>query len=399
MDSSEGNVRWRKVKDKIMKRKTELELIERCAKLAVANTREMTAEGGSDAGQYIDPEKFTSEMAYMKILPQMVAHSSELPERGSYVALEWIDNFPLLLVRDDAGKARAFANACRHRGSRLEAKGRGCKKRFICPYHAWSYDLSGQLKSIPHKEGFPSIDVKDIKLKELSCAEYGGFIWVRQMGEGALDMETSLAGLGPDFDWFDSENHVLFAEEEKVWKTNWKILVEGGIESYHFKMAHKNTIAPLFRDALSVFDEFGPHFRSVLAKNTIKTAMEDAEVVRDIRKYANILYSFFPMSSVLVQPDHFAVIQNIPLSEGECRVKVRTFVPKGAIKTEKQRAHWQANFDFTRDTLLEDFILAEEIYHGMITGATDRIYFGRFENALTRLHELNDEYIAKVKTP
>ncbi|MBE7638292.1 Rieske 2Fe-2S domain-containing protein [Sneathiella sp. P13V-1] len=381
-----------------MKRETELELIERCAELAKSNTREMTDERGSDATQYTDPEKFKAELAYMKTLPQMVAHSSELPEFGSFRALDWFDNFPLLLVRDAEGKVHAFANACRHRGSRLEANGSGCKKRFICPYHAWSYDLSGQLKNIPHKEGFPSIDLDDIKLKELPSEEFGGFIWVRLQGEESIDMEASLAGLGADFDWFDSENHVLFAEEEKVWKTNWKILVEGGIESYHFKMAHKNTIAPLFRDTLSVFDEFGPHFRSVLAKNTIKRAMGDPEEEREIRNYANILYSFFPMSSVLVQPDHFAVVQNIPLSEGECRVKVQTFVPKGSVETDKQKAHWQANFEFTRDTLLEDFVLAEEIYHGMKTGATDRIYFGRFENALTRLHEINEAHIEAMNS-
>ena len=83
-----------------MKRETELELIERCAVLANSNTREMTQEGGSDATQYTDPNKFKAELAYMKTLPQMVAHSSELPDYRSYKALDWFDNFPLLLVRD-----------------------------------------------------------------------------------------------------------------------------------------------------------------------------------------------------------------------------------------------------------------------------------------------------------
>jgi len=378
-----------------MDRETELRLIDRCAKLAKENDREMSQEGQSEAARYTDDALFSKEQAYMRHLPIMAAHSSELPERGSYVAKDWLEEFPLLLTRDMDGEVHAFANACRHRGSRLTDNGTGCGRRLMCPYHAWTYDIAGQLKSIPHKSGFPSIDPSDIKLKELPSAEVGGFIWVQREGKGPLDIEAYLGGLLPDFNWFGSEDHVLFAEAEKVWEANWKILVEGGIESYHFKIAHRNTIAPLFRDALSVFDEFGPHFRSVLAKESIKGAQDIPKDERKIRDHANILYSFFPMNSILVQPDHFAVITNTPISAGKTHVKIQTFVPKDGPETEKMQAHWQANFDFTHKTLLEDFVLAEQIQKNMETGASDQLHFGRFEDALTRLHELNEGMIAK----
>ncbi len=378
-----------------MDRQTELDLIERCAKLAEDNGREMTREGQSEAVRYTDEKLFAKEQSYMRKLPVMAAHSSELPEKGSYIAKDWLEGFPLLLTRDMDGEVHAFANACRHRGSRLEENGSGCKRRLMCPYHAWTYDIAGQLKTLPHKSGFPSIDPSEVKLKELPSAEVGGFIWVQREGEAPLDIESYLAGLLPDFGWLGSEDHVLFAETEKVWDANWKILVEGGIESYHFKIAHRDTIAPLFRDALSVFDEFGPHFRSILAKESVKGAMDVSEDERDIREYANVLYSIFPMNSILVQPDHFALITNTPMSAGKTHVRIQTFIPKEAPDTEKLRAHWQANFDFTLATLVEDFELAEKIQKGMETGASDKLFFGKFEDALTRFHEINDEMLAQ----
>jgi phenylpropionate dioxygenase-like ring-hydroxylating dioxygenase large terminal subunit len=376
-----------------MNRETEISLLKRCTDLANSNSREMTAEGSSLVARYVCDNEFQSELAYMRKLPMMVVHSSELPEKGSFIALNWLEDFPLLLTRDMDGKVHAFANACQHRGSRLEAPGEGCKKRLMCPYHAWTYDMTGYLKSLPHKEGFPSIDPEKTKLKELPSQEFNGFVWVQREGESELDVASYLGEMGEDFNWLAPEEHVLFEQTEQVWKANWKVIVEGGLESYHFKIAHRNTIAPLFRDALSVFDEFGPHFRSVLAKESIKFIGEQPVDQWNIREHANVLYSVFPMNSILVQPDHFATIVTVPIAPDKTRVSIKTYVPKNALNTEKQKAHWKANFEFTWKTLLEDFELAEQIQQGMKSGANEDFYFGRFENALTRFHEINQQMI------
>ena len=63
-----------------------------------------------------------------------------------------------LLVRDPAGTLRAFANACRHRGTRLVDK--PCAtKAFVCPYHGWTYDLDGALLHVPHADAFAGAEV------------------------------------------------------------------------------------------------------------------------------------------------------------------------------------------------------------------------------------------------
>jgi len=381
-----------------MNRDTEISLLERCANLLEKKTTELAQdEGLSSVDRYRSQDRFDSEMTTIfKNSPLMVAHSSELPDAGSYHAFKWLEDFPLLLTRDKDGKIHAFANVCKHRGSRLTADGKGYARNLVCPYHAWSYGLDGHLKGAPHKKtGFPSLDTENIKLKELPAEEAFGFIWVQREDDGPLNIRESLAGLADDFKWFGAEDHVLFAQSEKIWNLNWKIMVEGGLESYHFKIAHRDTIAPLFNDNLSIFDEFGPHFRSILTKTTLKDLDEIPQNEWRIRDKANILYSLYPFSTILVQPDHFAVLNAVPIGPNRTKISLQTFVPKDSLESEKARAHWQANFDFTHKTLLEDFELGEQIQQGMKADANEFFRFGRFESALTRFHEITEEKLSR----
>ena len=382
-----------------MDRKTELELLDRC--LSLYNERKtelMEEEVVSPVDRYISSERFNLEMEHIfKTSPLIVAHSAELAEANSYIAREWLEGFPLLITRDTDGMVHAFANVCKHRGGKLAREGKGCSRRLVCPYHAWSYDLEGKLKTIPHeKSGFPSFDKENTRLKELACTEAYGFIWVQREEGSGLNIEAYLDGMDTDLTRFTEPEHVLFDEAVQDWNMNWKILVEGGIESYHFKIAHRETIAPLFNDNLSVFDEFGPHFRSILTKSSLKQLRDTEQENWDIREHANILYSLFPLTSVLVQPDHFAIINAIPLAADKTRISIQTFVPKGTDVTEKARHHWQANFAFTKDTLIEDFVIGEQIQQGIASGANESFTFGRFEAALARFHDITEAKLRNV---
>lgn len=73
-----------------------------------------------------------------------VAVEPELPEPGDYLTVE-IGQDSILIVRDDDGQVRAFHNVCRHRGARLCNEQKGTVGNIVCPYHSWTYDLSGEL--------------------------------------------------------------------------------------------------------------------------------------------------------------------------------------------------------------------------------------------------------------
>ncbi len=83
-----------------------------------------------------------------------LCHESEIPVEGDFVSA-YMGQDPILVTRNSSGGISAFLNTCRHRGMRLCRTGKGHAKRFVCPYHAWSYDHDGRLLNAPHYKGLP----------------------------------------------------------------------------------------------------------------------------------------------------------------------------------------------------------------------------------------------------
>ena len=200
--------------------------------------------------------------------PAIVAHGSELAGPDAFLTRDLRRPAAAPEPATATGKAHAFLNVCRHRGTRLVGEAGGCRRRFTCPYHAWTYDNRGALKGIPHGEaGFPGrrqgrpgpeaprlrgVSRLDLGIGRVRCrAGYrrlprrygGGFRLARRRGlQGSSTRRRGRRA------------------------ANWKILFEGGLESYHFRIAHKDTIGPFFQDNLSSYRTFGPHIRSILPR-------------------------------------------------------------------------------------------------------------------------------------
>src|SRR5690349_11976638 len=77
-----------------------------------------------------------------------LGHESQLPNPHDYFTTTMAED-PVLVTRDGDGRIRAFHNTCRHRGTLICRFDQGNAERFRCPYHAWTYDSSGKLVSVP----------------------------------------------------------------------------------------------------------------------------------------------------------------------------------------------------------------------------------------------------------
>jgi len=130
-----------------------------------------------DASDYLDLDRLEREKAMFRGLPLMVAHSSRLAKPGDFLVHEMNDQ-SWLIVRGQDGKARGFYNYCQHRGTKLVHENGGCKKRFTCPYHAWTYDVDGKLLGVPRNDLFPGLDKAKHGLKPAHIEEAYGFIWL-----------------------------------------------------------------------------------------------------------------------------------------------------------------------------------------------------------------------------
>ena len=103
---------------------------------------------------YRDPAIFARDIARIHLQHWLcVGHVSLIPERGDYFVFDIADE-SFIIVRDNNDEVRAHANVCRHRGSNICYEKAGNVKAFVCPYHAWTYDLDGSLRfaRLPHKD-------------------------------------------------------------------------------------------------------------------------------------------------------------------------------------------------------------------------------------------------------
>ena len=104
---------------------------------------------------YVDPAVFAWEKRNIFGGWHCVGHAGDLEGVGAQKAVG-SGKDGILLVRGEDGRVRAFANVCRHRGHEMLACGTTAKRRgVVCPYHSWSYKLTGELR---HAPGFESGD-------------------------------------------------------------------------------------------------------------------------------------------------------------------------------------------------------------------------------------------------
>ena len=171
-----------------------------------------------------------------------VGRASALPDPGDYVTVE-LANQPVAVIRGKDGTLRAMSNVCLHRMSTL-LEGRGNARSIVCPYHAWTYNLDGSLRGAPAmtlNEGF----CKDqYRLPQIRCAEWLGWVFVT-LNPDAPEIADQLADVEDKIADYDMGSYTETFFETHTWDTNWKVLAENFMESYHLPVCHADTVGAL----------------------------------------------------------------------------------------------------------------------------------------------------------
>ncbi|WP_438955138.1 aromatic ring-hydroxylating oxygenase subunit alpha [Cognatiyoonia sp.] len=191
-----------------------------------------------DARYYTDPKVFEVERTgLLSQTWQFAGHASQLKEAGDYFTFELAgESLFCIKGRDDV--IRTFYNVCQHRAHQL-LDGSGATRVVVCPYHAWTYELTGGLRAGPNINAVEGFDRSKICLTSVRTEEFLGFIFVN------LDADAK-----PMDDWFPNARAEL---EEWVpnWRDlaplefveipencNWKVSVENYSECYHCSLNH-----------------------------------------------------------------------------------------------------------------------------------------------------------------
>ncbi|RZV44438.1 MAG: aromatic ring-hydroxylating dioxygenase subunit alpha, partial [Acidimicrobiales bacterium] len=330
---------------------------------------------------YRSQERLERERAMIRKLPMPFCPSHALKQAGDFVAREAATT-PLIVVRGKDGRARAFVNACRHRGTQL-VSGEGCVGAFVCPYHGWSYGLDGGLLGVPHSDGFPDMDKLEHGLAEIDTIEQNGLIYVVQEGESA-----SVAHLLDDLPTLFSSDQHIFKQGEMSIDGNWKLYLESFIEGYHIKPAHGKTFYPFGFDNLNVIEFCGPHSRVTYPFRRIEKLAKVRPAERDITGSVTYLYHLFPNVIVSKLSHHMSLGVIEPLSPS--KTKITFYHLTNPTEINNLDAACEAadrDLDFVNETgQQEDIALVEGIQRSLHTNANQVLTFGEFEPAIVHFH-------------
>ena len=379
-----------------MRRDVELALLDRAQHLASSGDKDVVAtEHRRPVASYLDPARFAAERALLGRLPVVVAASGELASPGDFVTHD-ASGMPLLLARGEDGRVRVFLNVCRHRGSRLVGTTggteRGCRRSFVCRYHAWSYGCDGALRSLPDRAHFPSLEAEPRGLAELPAEERHGLVWTVTTPGAQLDLDAWLGPLDDDLAALGLGAHRPYRPTVMEKRLNWKLAFDVFLEAYHLKYAHARSIYKYFIDNLGLFERVGRHMRNLFPKRSVLDPdFTDRSVIK-LRHHANILYTLFPNTLVLVQPDHVTLFQVWPTDLDRTRVVASTLLPpEPAHDTD----YWDKNVDILLGAVDEDYALGESIQEGLASGANSELLFGRSEQSLAWFHEEVEHLLAQ----
>ncbi|HEY7061423.1 MAG TPA: aromatic ring-hydroxylating dioxygenase subunit alpha [Chloroflexota bacterium] len=186
---------------------------------------------------YVDPTIAALEMEHVfRRTWQYVGRTEQVANVGDYFTGS-VGDIPVIIVRTEEG-LKGLVNVCRHRRHEVMS-GEGNKKIFQCPYHAWTYELDGRLRTAPRSEREECFAKEDYPLLPLRVDTWGRWIFANPdldappLADILTDLPQILAGSGINVDTL-----VFWGREEWARDANWKVMIENFLECYHCPVQH-----------------------------------------------------------------------------------------------------------------------------------------------------------------
>lgn len=346
----------------------------------------------NDVAVYTDPVRHAAERQKLfRETPVVACLSSQIDKPGSYRLFDET-GVPVVVVRGGDGQVRAFLNVCMHRGARLVREREGTAKLFTCWFHGWSFDNNGKLAAVPERERFEGCLEKSEHLIAVPAVERYGLVFVQATPSSTMDIDAHLGSFAPVLEALDLSEAEHVKSGELPVKSNWKYALDTYGEGYHFAALHKQTLAPYFRNDITVYDKFGPHHRVGFASRLMEEWAFKPESEWPAMGASGIHY-LFPNTIIFVgsvRPgySYTTLFRHFPgETVGETVTYKSIYAPRG-VNSEEYRKEVEAGFDATAHVVTtEDYVTAAEGWRNMTMmpkGAT--VLYGRQEIALQNQH-------------
>ena len=309
-----------------------------------------------------------------------LGRASSLANPGDYLTYE-LAGQPIFVIRDADGQLRAMSNVCLHRMSTL-LEGRGNKRQIVCPYHAWTYGLDGRLRAAPAMTLNSAFCKEHYKLPSVRCEEWLGWIMVT-LNADAPPVSQSLAGVQALIDDFGMEHYVETFREEDIWNTNWKILAENFMESYHLPVCHAGTIGGLSKleemecpPGLAAFN-----YHTILKDDRLKIALAHPSNTRMVgdRRRTTFLLAGYPSLLVTLTPGYFWYLSLHPKGVNQVHMIFGGGMSPDFVNDPDSRAHFDQLKALLDKVNVEDRGCTEKVFRGVSAGAAKSGHLSHLE--------------------
>ncbi len=337
------------------------------AELADAAARPFEEARAMPPGVYTSPAFLEAELERIFAREWLcLGRAGALAEPGDYLTWE-IAGRPVAVVRGRDGTLAAFSNVCLHRMSTLLA-GRGHVRSIVCPYHAWTYNLDGSLRGAPAMTLNQAFRREDYCLPRLRCEEWLGWIFVT-LDPDAAPVAERLAEVEDLIADFGMESYVETFFETHLWDTNWKVLAENFMESYHLPVCHAATIGGLSKLDEMVCPPGRPafNFHTILKDDSLKIALAHPSNTRlqGDRRRTTFLLAIYPSLLVTLTPGYFWYLTLHPHGPGQVRIGFGGGMSPDFVGDPDAQAHFAAVKTLLDEVNVEDRGCTEKVYRGL----------------------------------
>ena len=290
-----------------------------------------------------------------------VGHISQLQGPGSYFTVD-IAEQPLVILQNKAGELRGFFNVCTHRAGPV-ATGSGKCSRLTCLYHAWSFDLEGNLKGIPDMETAENFDLSCHALTAIKVDTWGPFIFVN-LDPDCQPLPGQLGELPEMFKRYRLSEWARVHSVDYWTDTNWKLYVENNTESYHEPSVHP-ILAKYYQDIKAearhyYYLQCTPYLNDGDGINSFKEPGLTIEGLNDHEMSGISTMSFFPNFAWIMGPNVAIIYLIDPQGLSRTRVRWDWLVPN--TEAAKSLENLEPLIDFFDNIQQEDLKLLTEIH-------------------------------------
>ena len=323
-----------------------------------------------------------------------LAHVSQIPAPGDFLNIDLLGD-PLIVVRGKEDKVRVLSRVCPHRAMDIMPEGFGYSghgigdakpgepgcghaRLFMCPYHAWTFELDGRLKGSPEMQQTEGFERDGWGLKEFKCEVWNGLVFVNLDGK-APPLSTRLEGLSQVLAPWGMGEMKLAIQMEWDCPFNWKVLTENFMESYHHIGAHAKTLQPMMpaRNTWNE-EERAAYIRAHLpVKPTKREEMQEAaargELVHGLPPITTLppeyeyewnLFCIHPLVLISANPDRVIFYRMQPLGPDRMKLLTTTLVPASTMDHPEWPGMLERETKRLRDFHLEDMEVCTAVQRG-----------------------------------